>query len=151
MKGDKFLLAIILGLSFGSGGIFSGLAIRWVYDYQLYCFSLLMILFVNVSRRYVDNLAYPELYELVLLFLQMFSIGSCINLQIIIFGTRMKPHMIATCSEICFCVASFIASTTPTIGSMSSEFQLLYVISLCVFGISTVFTFVDENQVKIDV
>jgi len=80
----------------------------------------------------------------------MLSVGAGMNLQFIIISCRINPALLATSLELCFCFGSIVASTAPKITSMSERAQLIAICSYCIFGITTVSNFKNNEIKKID-
>ena len=74
-------------------------------------------------------------------FFQLLAVGSIMNLQFIILGTRMDPSLISVGLEMSFCAASLIASTSPVLASMAFPVPLISYLVYCILGMSVVSTF----------
>ena len=156
IKGNKFMIAIIIGLANSSGNLLSGLIIRYYTDFKVYVTSLFIVI-ISVNLRTSTTLyelvdpKNQQIIEIGLFFVQIFCIGACVNLQYVIFGTRMKPSLIFASSELCFCTANLIASTAPIVATCSEQMQTLFITSFCIVGMNTVYCFSRDSTKKIDV
>jgi predicted MFS family arabinose efflux permease len=115
MNGNKFHNLIVLGIGLSCGNLLSGMVIRVlnIQDWIGYIISLGVVIVCSVSSTF----ELPDWLVYFIFFAQVFSVGMCLNLQYIIFGTRMNPLLVATSLELCFCFANVIASTVPILAA----------------------------------
>ena len=136
MEGNKFHNLMVVGLGLASGMVMSGVILQLfkIRDWVGYIVGLVFIIVLNMLQL----LELPLWLMYTFFFIQVFSVGVCLNLQYIIYGTRMNPLLVATSLEICFCFANIIASTVPIIVSKPMPVPLMAYVLFCTLGISTV-------------
>lgn len=106
-------LYMIEGIAKTLGMISGKLALPFAKDYEIYTFAMSVIMIVNIVQSTMIDSNQNIVASNILVFLQVFSVGTCLNLQYIIVCTRINPQILGISLELCFCVGNIIASGSP--------------------------------------